>query len=186
MKERTLQDHENARRIGKIVARIIKGNENGKKYFNVDRPHEIGFCYISAREIYSNPGNNLSERETIRALNLMVEKKEATVEIKRGYAWYRIKIKEKKDKTKSSIRNTGTTNRGLLPKTNRIHEIPRKTKNNIIIHDNIKAATADPSNGAKFLTLSSPSMLLNHHHSIKTPQAGPTKKSPTPQSSNGF
>jgi hypothetical protein len=83
-----LLDFENAEKVRRIlVDRDMPERTEGVCRVN-RRYSDRGFPYVLANEIHMNPENNLTEQETITALNILVKKKQVKIENHRGFLWY--------------------------------------------------------------------------------------------------
>jgi hypothetical protein len=83
-----LLDFENAERVGRILQRKNMPEKTDGLCRLKRKFSDRGFPYVLASEIHANPENNLTERETITALNILVKKKQVKIENSRGYLWY--------------------------------------------------------------------------------------------------
>ncbi|OYT54288.1 MAG: hypothetical protein B6U72_03090 [Candidatus Altiarchaeales archaeon ex4484_2] len=85
---KSLVDYGNAEEVKRILSSIGGGRVKVsgrfmKRFFTVD-----GRPLVHASEIYGDESVELSEGEVMRALNILVDRKDAAIEYRKGFLWY--------------------------------------------------------------------------------------------------
>ncbi|MEA1924436.1 MAG: hypothetical protein U9M95_01050 [Candidatus Altiarchaeota archaeon] len=86
--DKVLRDYANAEEVKRVLSTVkgrrvkVSGRLMDRLFSGGGRP------LVHASEIYGNESVGLSEGEVMRSLNILVDRKEAGIENKKGFLWY--------------------------------------------------------------------------------------------------